>query len=222
MEQHLVTVKSVKKVTHDVLGIATTRPEGYSFNPGQATEISINKPGWQDARRPFTFTNLPEDDHLEFTIKTYPERKGVTNELLNLKRGDQLFLHDVFGAIAYAGEGLFIAGGAGVTPFIAIFRHLQSENQIGKNRLLFANKTKADIILESWFRNLLGSSFINILSKEDAKGYHHGFISQKLIEDNIIDKNQQFYVCGPPPMMDAVMKQLDNLKISKKAIVLEV
>lgn len=222
MEQHLVTVKSVEKVTHDVLGIATTRPEGYSFNPGQATEIAINKPGWEVAKRPFTFTNLPEDDCLEFIIKTYPEKKGVTNELLNLKINDQLLIHDVFGAIAYDGEGLFIAGGAGITPFISIFRHLQSKNQVGRNRLLFANKSQADIILESWFKNLLGSSFVNILSDENAEGYHHGFINPELIEDNIIEKNQQFYVCGPPPMMDAVMKQLDELKVNKSAIVLEV
>jgi len=220
MEQHIVTVKSIDKVTHDVLGIVTTKPDGYSFTPGQATEI--DKPGWEEARRPFTFTNLPDDDHLEFTIKTYPEKKGVTNELLKLKANDQLLIHDVFGAIAYNGEGLFIAGGAGITPFIAIFRYLQSKNQVNGNRLLFANKTRADIILEPWFKNLLGSSFINILSEEDAEGYYHGFISRELIKDNIVNKDQRFYVCGPPPMMDAVMKQLDDLKINKNAVVLEV
>lgn len=222
MEQYLVTVKSVEKVTHDVLGITTSKPEGYTFTPGQATEIAINKPGWQEAKRPFTFTNLPEDNHLEFIIKTYSEKKGVTNELLNLKTGDQLLVHDVWGAIAYSGEGLFIAGGAGITPFIAIFRYLQSKNQVGENKLLFANKTKADIILEPWFKNLLGNSFVNILSDEDAEGYQNGYINQELIKENIIDKNQKFYVCGPPPMMDAVMKQLDELKVNKSAIVLEV
>lgn len=222
MEQHIVTVKSIDKVTHDVLGIVTTKPDGYSFTPGQATEIAINKPGWEEARRPFTFTNLPDDDHLEFTIKTYPEKKGVTNELLKLKANDQLLIHDVFGAIAYTGKGLFIAGGAGITPFIAIFRYLQSKNQVNGNGLLFANKTRADIILEPWFKNLLGSSFVNILSEEEREGYLHGFISRELIKENIFDENQRFYVCGPPPMMDAVMKQLGDLEINKNAVVLEV
>jgi len=142
--------------------------------------------------------------------------------LLKLKANDQLLIHDVFGAIAYNGEGLFIAGGAGITPFIAIFRYLQSKNQVNGNRLLFANKTRADIILEPWFKNLLGSSFVNILSGEDAEGYHYGFISRELIKDNIVNKDQRFYVCGPPPMMDAVMKQLGDLKINKNAIMLEV
>jgi ferredoxin-NADP reductase len=42
----------------------------------------------------------------------------------------------MFGAIEYKGEGVFIAGGAGVTPFIAILRQLQAENKIANNKLI--------------------------------------------------------------------------------------
>src|SRR5579862_7349301 len=146
--QHLVKIKSIKKVTHDVLQITIERPTGYTFVPGEATDVCINKPNWKDEKRPFTFTCLPSDDHLEFTIKTYPSHKGVTNELLQLKENDELILHDVFGDISYKGEGVFIAGGAGITPFISIFRDLQSKNKIGNNKLIFANKAKTDIIHE--------------------------------------------------------------------------
>src|ERR1017187_2727193 len=159
MHQHIVKIRSIDKVTHDVLKIVTEKPKKYIFTPGQATEISINKNGWKDKKNPFTFTCLPDNDYLEFTIKTYPSHKSVTNELLHLKINDELILHDVFGAIAYKGEGVFIAGGAGVTPFISIFRQLQSKNKIGNNKLIFANKTKADIILEHEFKNLLGKNF---------------------------------------------------------------
>jgi ferredoxin-NADP reductase len=50
------------------------------------------------------------------------------------------------GAIEYKGEGVFIAGGAGVTPFIAILRQLQAENKTTTN--YFTNKTANDIILK--------------------------------------------------------------------------
>jgi len=163
MEEYIVKIRSINKVTHDVLKIVTERPSGYRFTPGQATEISINKAGWDKERRPFTFTCLPEDDYLEFTIKTYPSHKGVTNELLTLKQNDELILHDVFGTIAFKGEGIFIAGGAGVTPFISIIRFLRAKNELRNNKLLFANKTKSDIILEKEFSGLLGNNFINIL-----------------------------------------------------------
>ena len=71
MPQYNVIVKSVDKVTHDVLSIVTEKPHSFNFIPGQATEVSINKNGWQDEKRPFTFTCLPENDYLEFTIKIY-------------------------------------------------------------------------------------------------------------------------------------------------------
>lgn len=91
---------------------------------------------------------MPENDFLVFTIKTYPEHKSETNELIHIKMNEELILHDVFGAIAYKDEGVFIAGGAGVTPFISSFRYLKSKNEIGNNKFIFANKTKAYIILE--------------------------------------------------------------------------
>jgi len=82
MEQHLVKIKTIQHIVHDVLKIVTEKPRDYDFNPGQATEIAINKSGWEEKERPFTFTSLPDSDYLEFTIKTYPAHKGVTNQLL--------------------------------------------------------------------------------------------------------------------------------------------
>lgn len=222
MEEHILKIRSIRNATHDVLRITLDKPSGYNFIPGQATEVAINKEQWKEERRPFTFTSLPGDDHIEFTIKTYPTRKGVTNALRELKPGDELILHDVWGAISYKGEGVFIAGGAGVTPFIAIFRDLNSKKQIGKNSLIFANKTKADIIDEADFKKMLGSAFINILSDEKVEGYAHGMLNEAFLKNNVKDFNQQFYVCGPPPMMDAVLKQLSVLGVGSNAVTVEI
>src|SRR5688572_22651177 len=198
MDQYFVKIKVIQFITSDVLNIKTEKPLNYHFQPGQATDVSINKDGWKNESRPFTFTCLPDDDYLEFTIKTYPSHRGVTNKLLHLKPNDELILHDVFGSISYKGEGVFIAGGAGVTPFISIFRYLQSRNSVGTNKLIFANKTKADIILEQELTSILGDAFINILSDEPTEEYQHGFINEDFLKTNIDNFNQQFYVCGPP------------------------
>ena len=221
MEQHHVKIKSIQHITRDVLNIKTEKPPQYNFRPGQATDVSINKVNWQSELRPFTFTCLPEDAYLEFTIKTYPSHKSVTNEFLQLKPNDELILHDVFGAISYKGEGVFIAGGAGVTPFISIFRYLQSKNEIGNNMLIFANKTKADIILEQEFSDLLGKNFINIISNEKVAGYAEGQITEDFLKTHIPGTGKYIYLCGPPPMMDAVEGLLNNLHIPGDLIVKE-
>lgn len=221
MEKISVGIKSIGLITRDVLQIFVQKPEQFDFIPGQAAEIAINKAGWQDERRPFTFTSLPDDEFLQFTIKTYPARNGVTNELLKLKRNDELIIYDVFGTIAYKGEGLFISGGAGVTPFISIFRYLNFIGAIANNKLVAANKSRDDIILKYEFDRMLGDNFINILSDEKASPYHHGYITKDLLSNHLGDFKKPVYLCGPPPMMDAVEKILSELNFNKDLLVME-
>lgn len=221
MRQHIITVRAIEKITPDVLKIRADKPSRYTFEAGQATEVGINKDGWQEELRPFTFTSLPQDDYLEFIIKTYPTHKGVTAELLKLKTNDELLIGDAWGTIGYKGPGTFIAGGAGITPFISIFRQLQANNSVDGNKLIFANKTKADIIHHDEFSKMLGNNFINILSDEKTDEHAHGFITEEFLKKCRLDANNHVYVCGPEPMMDAVEKQLINLGIDKKQIVKE-
>jgi ferredoxin-NADP reductase len=138
-----------------------------------------------------------------------------------LKPGSELIIRDVWGDISYKGEGVFIAGGAGITPFISILRELHYRKKIGVNMLLFANKTKDDIIHESELKWLLGDLFINILSDEKIEGYSQGLITEEFLKNNIRPEYKHYYLCGPPPMMEAVLKQLSGLGINESQITME-
>src|ERR1700722_19582884 len=115
--EYIVRIIGIREVTHDVKSFRFEKPAGYQFIPGQATDVSINKPAWKEEKRPFTFTCLNEDPYLEFTIKRYSDHHGVTDQLHQLGPGDELIIRDVWGAIAYNVPGYFFAGGAGITPF---------------------------------------------------------------------------------------------------------
>jgi ferredoxin-NADP reductase len=108
-----------------------------------------------------------------------------------------------------------------VTPFISIFRFLKSKDEIGKNMLIFANRTKADIILKQEFEKLLGERFINILSAENTIEYAHGYITEEFLKANITNLNKRIYLCGPDPMMEAIEKQLSNLNVDPTSIIKE-
>src|SRR5690606_17958233 len=105
---HRVTIASITPVTHNVNRYRFEKPEGYVFSPGQATDVSIDKDGWRDKKNPFTFTGLVDDEELEFTIKSYTDHDGVTNQLLSLKPGDALLIREPWGTIQYKGPGTFI------------------------------------------------------------------------------------------------------------------
>lgn len=221
MTEYAVKIISIDDITHDVKRFRLEKPDGYSFIPGQAASLSINTPEMKDKRRPFTFTGLMSDPFLEFTIKIYDSHKGVTAELAGLIPGKGLMITRPWGSISYKGPGVFIAGGAGITPFMAILRDLRTKDALAGNMLIFANKTRSDIIYHDELRAMLGDALINILSDEKHNDYASGFITEDFLKKNIGNFDRRFYLCGPPPMTAAVKKQLASLGADTNAVTLE-
>jgi ferredoxin-NADP reductase len=220
MEQVIKITKIIER-THDVRSYRCEKPKGYHFIPGQATEVSINQQDWKNEKRPFTFTSLNDDEDLEFTIKSYFDHPGVTSELHKLQEGDELIVRDVWGAIEYKGPGYFIAGGAGITPFIAIFRQLHKDDQIDGNKLFFSNKTDRDIILEDEFNSMLGKNVMHVITNDPTTKYFTGFINEEFLRKNVEDFNKHFYLCGPPKMVEVMEELLAKLGASPDAVVFE-
>ncbi|EKB50252.1 FAD-binding oxidoreductase [Cecembia lonarensis] len=216
-----VKINDLFSLTHDVKRIITEKPKNYNFSPGQATEVAIKQEKWENEKRPFTFTSLPEDDFLEFVIKSYRDHDGVTNHIDNLVIGDSLLIDDPWGAIQYKGKGVFIAGGAGITPFIPIFKDLVKKGEIEGNKLIFANKTRKDVIMEPYFFDILDEDFISVLEKENLEGHEHGMINMEFLKKHINDFSQAFYVCGPDQMVKDIYKFLENLGADPEGIVFE-
>jgi ferredoxin-NADP reductase len=220
-EEHIVKIFSIENVTHDVKRFRVEKPENYSFNPGQATEIAINHNEWKNEKRPFSFTCLNDVPYLEFTIKIYSDHPGVTNQLNTLKPGDELIIHDVWGAIEYKGPGYFIAGGAGITPFISILRQLHKDGNVKGNILLFSNKTSQDIILLDELTQILQNNAHFVISDQKSERYYNGFIDETYLRNKVRDFNKHFYVCGPPKMITSINETLLKLGATPEAVVFE-
>jgi len=218
---HTVRILSVSDVTHNVRRLRVEKPEGYEFVPGQATEVAIDDDQWRDEKRPFTFTSLNQWPELEFTIKIYPDHGGVTEQIGRLQAGDRLVIDEPWGAIEYRGKGCFIAGGAGVTPFIAIIRDLKERGELAGNMLIFSNLTERDIILRSEFEEADGLECLFIVTDEPASPLASGMIDKAFLQNHIGDFDQEFYVCGPPKMVEEISRHLEELGAEPDAITFE-
>lgn len=218
---YTIKIREILSLTHDVKKFVTDKPKNYNFSPGQATEMAVNQREWKAEKRPFTFTSLPEEEHLEFVIKSYRDHDGVTQKMDSLVIGDELLIGDAWGAIQYKGKGIFIAGGAGITPFICIFKDLQKKGDLTGNKLFFANKTSKDIILESFFYKTLGEDFVSILAEENSEGHKYGMINMEFLKKHVKDYSQDFYVCGPDQMVKDISIYLENLGAKPDGIVFE-
>ncbi len=208
-------------VTHDVRRFLLSRPDGFSFTPGQGVELAVDTPEWREEGRPFTPTSLHDDGVVEFIIKTYPQHEGLTRELHRLQPGVRLLMSEPFGTIQHRGAGTFIAGGAGITPFIAILRELVRRQELAGHGLIFANKTPSDIICEKELRHCLGERCHFICTDAAFAGYEHRRIDEAYLQETIDDLDQQFYVCGPPAFMDSVTAALEEIGADSQALVFE-
>lgn len=201
-------------VTHDVKRFILEKPDNYKIKPGFATEIAVDEDLYRNERRPFTFTSLDSDNALEFTIKRYDNHNGVTKKLHEMNSGDYLLIDDPFETIKYNGRGVFIAGGAGITPFIAILRDLRKRGELEGNRLFFSNKTHKDIILEKEFTDMFNyriGDLILTLTDEINTNYENRRIDKEYIIGKINDFSQKFYICGPSKMGEEINEILLNL-----------
>jgi len=217
----IVKVLEARFITHNVKKFVVEKPVDFVFIPGQAVNISINLPDWKEQLRPFTFTSLKEANFLEFMIKIYDDHKGVTNMLGKINVGHELILHDVFGAIQYEKPGVFIAGGTGITPFIAIFRDLYKNNKLRGNRLIYTNQTADDIIDGEELLRMFKQDFVNVLTRQGIVGYVGKRIDRNFLIENIVDFGQHFYVCGPDNLVKDIVRNLIDLGADPETLIFE-
>jgi ferredoxin-NADP reductase len=221
MGKYIVKVLETEYLNLDVKRFVVERPLDYNFIPGQGTEVAINKPDWDSQFRALTFTNLESDTHLEFIVKIYRDHNGVTNELSKVNAGGELIIQEAFGAITYQGPGVFLAGGSGITPFLAIFRKLHKENSIAGNRLIYSNRTEEDVILVDELNTMLGEQLIYFFSHENTIGFSHHQIDRNYLIEAIRSFDEYFYVCGPDSFVKAISKILVDLGVQATSLVVE-
>ena len=218
---YTVKVIESKFINHDVKTFKVEKPKGYKFIPGQATWLSVNEKDWKKKKRPFTFTGLTSWEHLEFIIKIYPDPTGVTRTLGRINAGEELIIEDAFGAIQYKGTGVFISGGAGVTPFVSIFRDLYYKDKINGNKLICSNRTSEDVILMDELKKMLKKDYINLYTREKSIGFSHRRVDRNFLIDNISDFSQYFYVCGPEDFVRNITQLLQDLGVKPDTLVIE-
>lgn len=217
---HQLTLKQIQPVTHDTNHMVFDRPEGFEFKPGQGVELFVLKDGWADKGRPFTPVSLPDEPMLEFVIKSYPDHHGVTEQIGKMQPGDKVEMKGPFGAISDKGPGVFIAGGAGVTPMIAILRErLHEHGTLEGSTLVFANKTESDIIWREKFEAMQGLKTAFVVDEAGASVPQQRLDREYLRQ--FVNADSRCYLCGPPPMMKAVRTALQDLGVKAEQIVEE-
>ncbi|WMS42280.1 FAD-binding oxidoreductase [Acuticoccus sp. MNP-M23] len=223
---HTLTLQSRENLTHDVVHLTFDRPAGYDFTPGQANHWDLPVDGMRDAGKPFTITSLPDENHLQFVIKTYrvaenPDHDGGSEHIGTMEPGATVEVDDPSGDISDKGAGVFIAGGAGITPFIPILRARAANNTLEGCTLVYSNKTERDIILREEWEGMTGLQTIFTVTDHEGSPLPKGQIDAEFLKRTLGNLDHRFYVCGPPSMMKAVIADLRDNGVPDDRIVVE-
>ncbi len=219
---HRLTLRTIEPVTHDTYHLVFEKPEGFDFEPGQAVDLALDRDDWREEKRPFTFTSLPEEDDLEFVIKSYPDHDGMTKEIPGLSPGNTVLIGEPWGAIADKGPGWFIAGGAGVTPFIAILKkRLKEHGTLEGSTLIFSNRAERDIILREAFEGMPGLTCVFIVTEEAESPLFASRIGPAMLAEHVTPGKGHCYICGPDAMVNDIAAALMEIGVPEGDIVTE-
>ncbi len=229
IQQGVAEVVSKDAVTHDMrhLVLRMIEPAEIKFFPGQYMDIAI--PG-TDAVRSFSMANTSsrESGLLEFVIKVYPDGKFSEFLAETLAEGDRLDITGPFGVFTLR-EGdndlVFVGGGAGMAPILALLRTLSERGLKRKATFFYGARTKKDLCFEAELRELEEKlpdfRYIPALSEPEADeewGGETGLITDVVKQHASDLRGAHAYVCGPPPMVEAALPLLATLGVEEKRI----
>jgi propane monooxygenase reductase subunit len=203
-------VVAVESLTHDIrrLELEVTEPDDFSFVPGQYVDVWIPDSDGE-ARRSFSMANAPGDGRIELIIKRYPG--GRFSSLLDggIKEGDELQFTGPYGAFHLRDTErsiLMVAGGSGMAPILALLRKLAGEGCERPVRFFYGARTENDLfyghLIARLGEGLADFEFIPVLS--DVDRFVHEAADEYLESGAISDP--ELYMCGPPPMIDAMIE----------------
>ena len=194
--------------------------------------------------RAYSMANYPEEKGImKFNIRIASPPPGTdfppgeaSSYLFNLKKGDKLTIFGPFGefmAKDTQNEMVFIGGGAGMAPMRShIFDQLLRLNSSRKISFWYGARSLKEMFYDEEFRELEKKyenfSYHTALSDplpEDSWSGYTGFISHVLHDNYLVNhptpEDCEYYMCGPPMMMDAAFKMLDSLGVEPENIMFD-
>jgi len=219
-------VQSVEAETHNTftLKLVSERGRPLEHQPGQFMFLKLLRPGRTSEEHPFTISSSPtREEPVTVTIK---QSGDFTNTIHQTRPGDQARIEAPYGRFSFAYRDaksfLFIAGGVGITPIMSMLRALEDIRDRRPATLIYANRTERDIIFrEELSRRADVVRTVHVLSDAgpDWKGLR-GFVTAEIIRNTggELLKEADVFLCGPPPMMDALVRMLRSLGVPAKRI----
>lgn len=240
---HSLKVVDVKRETADAVSVAfevpaNLKPE-YKYKQGQYLTLKFNING-EELRRSYSICSSPvEENELRVAIKKVKEGRVSTYINDKLKVGDvvdvMIPMGNFYTEMNASNKKTYVlfGGGSGITPMFSILKTVLKSEPNSRITLFYGNNDESSIIFKKQIEELAiaNSDRLNVINilitppaghPENLKGM---MTKEKNIElvKNYVDtsSDNEYFICGPGPMMENVVNALKDLKINETKVHIE-
>ncbi len=179
-----------------------------SYVPGQFAYMSLRADGMDSEAHPFSFTTANNGPYVRFAVKDLGDD---TKHIKELKVGTDAYLEGPYGSFSYKSsknkQQVWIAGGVGITPFLAMARSLSSRSGYNIHMFYGAEELSDAAFLHELIsiRKTIPDVFdFSIVDRQVS-----GFVTAEMVERELSElARPDYFICGPPAMMQILRDQL--------------
>ena len=228
-KEYMAEVAALEELNYDTkfLRLKLLSPKTINFKPGQYVQILV--PGYEEYRAYSIASPPSQKDMLEFVIRHI--RKGLCTTFIHkaLRVGDIIKFTGPYGDF-YLQENskrdkIFLSRNTGIAPIRSIVMHLKEQGMPTEARSYYSGRTKNDILLgeelskiEEEHDNFKCYVVLSKPTPDDKWEGETGYITDTVpkFEESLDDK--EYYLCGPPEMIDAAMAVLSEKGVPEEQI----
>lgn len=206
---HSTTVTAAEELSPTTIRLAVKAPAGgVAFLPGQYVNISV--PGSSDTRS-YSFSTAPDSNEFEFLVKLTPgglmssylsERAAVGEDITFTGPHGSFFLREA------ERPALLLAGGTGLAPILSILRKLDNDSSTRPIHLIYGVSSDDDLVeldtLAALAKTLESFTWDYVVSDPESSAPNKGYVTSLIESEHLNDGDVAVYLCGPPPMVEAV------------------
>ncbi|KTT24479.1 NADH oxidase [Pseudomonas oryzihabitans] len=205
------TVTGLEHLGDAAVVLSLTLDRAPDFLPGQYMNLEVPGSG---QTRAYSFSSRPGEAAASFLIKQVPGGL-MSGWLARARLGDSLRLSGPLGSFFLREVRrplLFLAGGTGLAPFLSMLAVLAERGCQQPIQLLYGVTRDEDLVLveelEAYKRLLPGLSLRTCVADPRTQHPRQGYVTQHLPTEALNGGDVDIYLCGPPPMVDAVRQYL--------------
>lgn len=236
-------VKDVRRETPEAVSVAFEVPAQlaaeYQYKQGQYVTLKL-KVGGEEIRRSYSICTSPfAEKELRIAIKEVKDGRASTHINRNLKTGEMMEVMTPMGNFHSPLSGsnkknyVLFAGGSGITPMMSILKSVLYIEKQSTVTLVYANRDEDSSIFKKEIEKLseenkerVKAVFVYDAPKTMMADLYKGLMSKEkvkaIIENHIgLNNDNEYFICGPGPMMENVKQVLEELKVPKEKIHIE-